>query len=440
MRSAVAAPTVVELAAEVRSGRASPVDLVERALARLAACDGDVGAFVAVDAEAARREAQAAPAGPLQGVPFGVKDLFDVAGQVTRAGSRVPPDPPAARDAAAVARLRAAGAVVLGRTRTHEFAWGITTQHEELGGTRNPWDTSRVPGGSSGGSAAAVAAGIVPFALGTDTGCSIRLPAAWCGLVGHKPTWGAVSLAGCVPLAPSLDHGGVLVRSVTDVRLVLSVLSAVELAEPAPVTGLHAGLVRGPSTPGVGTALDGAVRRAEALGLRLRALELPLADRLADAYVGVQAGEALAWHEGTGRWPAHADLYGREVRGYLQRAQESDPERGRASAALRKDLRRQMAAVFAELDVLLLPVAGSGPPLVTSPDRCGLGPVRDVVLPWTVLANLCGLPACSVPVGVDEDGLPVGLQVLGPPGADGRVLDVAQALQVALPWPQGPAG
>lgn len=434
MKCAVAAPSASRLAADVRDGRADPVELVDRALARLAACDEHVQAFALVDAEAARAQARVAPDGPLRGVPVGVKDLFDVAGQVTAAGSLVPAGPPAAADAVAVARLRAAGAVVLGRTRTHEYAWGLTTQHEVLGGTRNPWDTTRVPGGSSGGSAAAVAAGIVPLALGTDTGCSIRLPAAWCGLVGHKPTWGTVPLDGCVPLAPSLDHGGALVRTVEDVRLALLVLGGLKLPQPAPVHGLRAGVVRGPMTPGVAAALADVDDRVVALGLSLREVALPLADRLGEAYSGVQAGEALAWHRGTGRWPAHAQAYGTDVRGYLERAERAGPERLAAAGALREELRRRVAALFTDVDVLLLPVAGSGPPAISSADLTALATVRDAVLPWTVLANLCGLPACSVPVGLDDDGLPVGLQVVGPPGADGRVLDLAEQLQAPLPW------
>ncbi len=438
------APTAAALAADVRRGRADPVELVEQALERLAACDGDVRAFVEVDAEgamAAAAERTAAvrrgdPLGPLHGVPVAVKDLYDVQGQVTRAGSRVPPGPPAGRDAAAVALLRAAGAVVLGRTRTHEFAWGLTTQHPELGGTRNPWDLDRVPGGSSGGSAAAVAAGVVPLALGTDTGCSIRLPAAWCGLVGHKPTYGLVPLEGVLPLAPSMDHGGALVHDVADARLALQVLG-VELAAPAPVRGLRLGVVRDlpPSSAGVGRLLAAAVDRAADLAGRMQPVALPLADRVQELYGLVQAGEALAWHRGTGRWPSHAADYGEDVRGRLARCEQVTPEQRLAAAELRAELRRQLAAVFEQVDLLLLPVATTGPSPTATPDLVETGDLRAAVLPWTVPANLGGLPACSTPVGLDDHGLPVGLQVLGPPGADARVLDLAGALAVPL----GPA-
>lgn len=399
----------------MRSGRLDPVALVEAALERLAAVDGEVGAFVHVDAARARVDARSAPDGPLRGVPVAVKDLFDVAGEPTPAGSQVPPGPATRRDAVAVARLRAAGAVVLGRTRTHEFAWGITTQHAVLGGTRNPWDTARVPGGSSGGSAAAVAAGVVPLALGTDTGCSIRLPATWCGLVGHKPTHGAVPLDGCVPLAPSLDTGGAVVRTVEDARLALRVLARLDL--PAGSTaGLRLGVAGGATAPG---AVE---------------VEVPLAGLLAEVYGTVSAAEALTWHRGTGRWPASADRYGPDVRGHLERAEATSPERVEQARRRREQLRREVAELFRRVDVLVLPVAVAGPPPVADLAGAGAGAARDAVLPWTVLANLCGLPACAVPVGTDADGIPVGVQVLGPRGGDARVLDVAEHLQRALPW------
>ena len=439
MRAAVVAPSAGELARAVREGRVTGEELVEQALDRLAAVDGEVRSFVHVDVDGARAQVRAAVDGPLRGVPVAVKDLFDVAGQVTRAGSLVPAGPAAVRDATAVARLRAAGAVVLGRTRTHEYAWGITTQHEVLGGTGNPWDTTRVPGGSSGGSAAAVAAGIVPLALGTDTGCSIRLPAAWCGLVGHKPTWGTVPLDGCIPLASSLDHGGALVRTVADVRLVLRVLAGLDLRPPEPVRGLRAGVVRA-STDGasgsVTAALEAAYGRADAAGLLLREVVLPSAERLGEAYAGTQAGEALAWHTGTGRWPASREVYGGDVRRSLDAAVAGGPAQVAAAAVLRAELRREAAALFEHLDVLLLPVASSGPSTrARAAFQPGTAePLRQAVLPWTVLANLCGLPACSVPAGLDDDGLPVGVQVVGAPGQDALVLDVADAVQAALPW------
>ncbi|TAL18018.1 MAG: amidase [Frankiales bacterium] len=436
-----AAPAAAELARAVRDGSRSPVELVGHALRRLDEVDREISAFVGVAADRALAEAEVLAAeaadgrlrGPLHGVPVAVKDLYDVAGEVTRAGSRVPPTGrPAVADAAAVARLRAAGAVVIGRTRTHEYAWGMTTQHETLGGTRNPHDTSRTPGGSSGGSAAAVAAGVVPLALGSDTAASIRLPAAWCGLVGHKPTHGAVDLTGCVPLAPSLDVGGALVRTVEDARLAQLVLSGVDLRRTRDsLSGLRVGLPRDPTAPapdrGIAAVLDRALADVDAVELPAPPWEVQRRVLLA-----TQGAEAVAYHRSLGHWPDRAADYGSDVRSRLAAAAALTADDLESGARDRADVLRQVAGMLDAVDVLLLPVAGSGPSRVDDPDTVTVDgravPLRDQVLPHTLLANLCGLPACSVPVGLDPDGLPVGLQVVGAPGADALVLDVAELL------------
>ncbi|MDT7570756.1 MAG: 1-carboxybiuret hydrolase [Actinomycetota bacterium] len=448
MRLAVDAPSATELAAAVRAGDRSSVELVQLALARWEATEPFLAAFSAAAPDRALAEARALDddaahgrwRGPLHGVPIAVKDLFDVRGDVTLAGSRVPPTSRAAeQDADAVAGLRAAGAVVLGRTRTHEYAWGLTTQYPGRVGTRNPHDTQRVPGGSSGGSAAAVAAGVVPLALGTDTGASIRLPAAWCGVVGYKPTHGRVSLSGVVPLAPSFDHVGPIVRTVADARLAVGVLIGRPLAEgryARDLRGLRVGLVIDPSRP----VIDGAVADVLATTLQrlvdagAEALDVtgPTWPTMRDTYYALQSGEALAYHRSTGHWPRDADLYGADVRGRLQRAEAfSDNDISRSRRAL-AGIRSHTRDVFVTVDVLLLPVAGSGPSSVSEPDTVRvngrLADLREHVLPHTLLANLAGLPACAVPVGLDADGLPVGVQVVGPVGRDELVLDVAAAV------------
>ena len=324
-------------------------------------------------------------------------------------------------------RLREAGAVVLGRTRTHEFAWGLTTWHPDLGGAHNPHDLTRVTGGSSGGSAAAVAAGVVPLALGTDTGCSLRLPAAWCGVVGHKPTHGAVPTAGVLPLAPSLDVVGAITRDAADARLALEVLTGRQLPPQEEVMTLRVGLVDAGSTaPEVRAAVSSAARRWS----RVQDVALPFADSYESLYATVMGAEALAGHRAAGHWPGQADLYGADVRSRLERCERLTGTELADAEQRRTSLRKAVRELFLQVDLLLLPVASCGPSTVADPDHRpgGAGPLRGAVLPWTVLANLCGLPACAVPAGVDEQGMPVAVQVVGPPGADGRVLDAACAL------------
>jgi aspartyl-tRNA(Asn)/glutamyl-tRNA(Gln) amidotransferase subunit A len=449
MRTAVDAPSLQDLIGAVRRRERTPDDLLEEALTRLDRVEPYTAAFTVVAADRARVEARALSAdaaaerwrGPLHGIPVAVKDLFDVAGEVTMAGSRVPPSwHVAERDADAVARLRSAGAVVIGRTRTHEYAWGLTTQHPVLGGTRNPHDSARVPGGSSGGSAAAVASGVVALGLGTDTAGSIRLPAAWCGLVGHKPTHGRVNLRGAVPLAPSFDHAGAIVRTVPDARLALSVLIGHPLVEghyAHDLRGLRVGRVSDELRPTPDASVRATVELATARAVEAGAVRVDVTGpdwpTMRDTFFALQASEALAYHRSLGHWPQHAGLYGDDVRSRLRRAEAVAADgvaRGRRSLAA---FRSHLKDVFATVDVIVQPVAGSGPSAVGAPDvvrvNGQLEDLREQVLPHTLLASLCGLPACSVPVGTDADGLPIGAQVIGPAGRDELVLDVAGRIE-----------
>lgn len=435
-----------DLAEEIRAGRRDPVDAVERALAAIATTDGAIGAFVLVDEHRARAEARNRSVrlsrgdepGPLHGVPFAVKDVFDVAGQPTKAGSQVPPDPVPTADATAVARMRAAGAVLIGRTRTHEFAWGVTSQHPRLGGTRNPHDLERVPGGSSGGSAAAVAAGMVPLALGTDTACSVRLPAAWCGVVGHKPTHGVVPVTRVVPLAPSIDHVGTLATSIRDAWLAFAVLTDANLPAKAPFTG-RVGVVSGTGFPPPTAVVAEAMARAEAAltvaGAACQPVTIPLADRVQEIYRLLQAPQALGWHTASGRWPRHADAYTEEVRARLEFCERVTPSQVTAAHAMLAELGDALDRLLTDVDVLLLPVASSAPPRVADVHACGTDAATDPgaqVLPWTLPASLCGLPACSLPVSLDASGLPTAVQLVGRRGDDVGLLDAAATLESAL--------
>jgi aspartyl-tRNA(Asn)/glutamyl-tRNA(Gln) amidotransferase subunit A len=441
--------SVTDLGRVYRSGECTPLDAVESCLARIAQVDGETGAFTLVlhdraraDAEALGRELRAGTdRGPLHGIPFAVKDLFDVEGTVTTAGSNVPVggERRAARDdAPVVERLRRAGAIVVGRTRTHEYAWGITTRHADGTGAANPWDTSRITGGSSGGSAAAVAAGCVPVALGTDTGGSIRIPAAFCGTVGWKPAYGTLPLDGVVPLAPSLDHVGVLARTVEDAALVHAAAAGTEPSPwaPAAASGLRLGVLEDPAlprpAPSVEAAIDAVVRALGEGGARVTAAGPGGGHRPFDVFGPIQMREALHVHTTLlGTWPGSAASYGPDVAGRLRRAGEVTGAVVAEASAAREEIRRALAASLAGLDAVLSPVTPCAPPAVADPDHVLLGgermPLRDAVMPFNVAANLAGLPAAAVPAGLDDDGLPVSVQVMGTDEV--TVLRVAGAIQ-----------
>ena len=383
--------TAAALLAAYRTRELSPVEALEGCVA---AIDERVGAFSVLCVQRARAEARQAerawrrrePTGPLCGVPLAVKDVFDTEGVETACGSALLAGRIPQRDAEAVRRARAAGAVVIGKTRMHEFAWGYTmtgADGEPL--TRNPHDFDRMPGGSSGGSAAALAMGAAPLALGTDTGGSIRLPAAWCRVVGHKPTHGLVALDGVWPLAPSLDHAGPMATTVDDCALLLEVLGG-----PAPVILDHEPRVAGPEV-------------------------LPDPKRVRRAYDAVFFPEALAVHRTAGFWPDRAADYTPAVRRRLERAEEH------AGVDERGALRREMDAVFAEFDLVVSPVAAVDAPRFD--ERVDL---REVVTAHCALQDLLGLPACA---------LPDGRQVTGRRGEDAVVLAYAATLTCASSSP-----
>lgn len=428
-----------ELVAAFRAGTASPVEALDQCLERIAAHDPVVGAFTALAEDRARAEAKGLEAayrrgddlGPLAGVPIGVKELFEVTGlpftgcSATRAGVV------GRNDAAAVRLVRDAGAVVVGTTRTHELAWGITTQHESLGSTRNPWRLDRVPGGSSGGSAAAVAYGAVPLALGSDTGGSIRIPAGFCGTVGFKPTFGLVPTDGLLPLAPGFDHAGMLAREVPDAATALGISLG-----PVPDT-LRVGTPRVPAAvplaPAVASALAAAI---DALG-GAREVDLPDPAATFAVFGVIQLVQARRAHRQTlGSWPGGADDYGSDVRTRLERASRiTFDEYSEARGALDR-IRASVPAALEAVDVVVQPCSASGPSPVDTPDEVvHLGerlPLRDAVMPCTVLHDMVGMPACTVPAGLDDDGVPVGIQVTARPGADDLVLGVAAVLRDAL--------
>jgi aspartyl-tRNA(Asn)/glutamyl-tRNA(Gln) amidotransferase subunit A len=424
----------------------TPREAIEAVARRIEAVEPALKAFVAqgldeavAAAETSGRRWQEGAARPLEGVPFAVKDLFDTTGLRTTYGSPIFAEHLPGADAEAVRLLEEAGAILVGKTSTHEFAWGITGYNPHFGTGRNPWRLDRVAGGSSAGSAAALAADEVPLALGSDTGGSIRVPAAFCGVVGLKPTYGRISAAGVFPLAPSLDHVGPLARTPADVMLALGVL-APPVQQPRPLHGLRIGacpeLMPVEPTAAVRRAAEGSVAVLVELGLEATAarLEGPVDFRALHAVI--QQTEALRSHREAGLWPGRRDEYGADVRARFEGAESVSFGDYVAAIAEREALRTRFGRLFERVDLVLTPVSPC-PPVEWGLDELDhLGErrlFRDLVLPVTTPADIVGVPACAVRAGFDDDGLPIGIQLTGPPGSDATVLAAAAALYEATP-------
>ncbi|HZO96254.1 MAG TPA: amidase [Gaiellaceae bacterium] len=447
---------------ELAARRLSPVELLDALAARIEAVDEHVGGFTALCLERAREEARAAEAAwgrgearPLEGLPFGVKDLFDSEGVRTAYGSPMFASHVPARDAEAVRRARAAGAILVGKTQTHEFAWGITSVNELMGSARNPWAPERLSGGSSGGSAVALATGEVPLALGSDTGGSIRVPSAFCGTVGLKPTWGRISAAGAWPLARSLDHPGPMARTPADAALLLEAIAGADDADPGtvdtPLGDLRgelragfAGLTVGvcpdlhlvPLSADVRQVFERTVRTVEGAGARLAEVRFPDAELVYPTFRTIQGAEALDTHRRAGLYPARRGEYGADVLGRLDAAAEITLEQYLAASADRQRLRAAFDRLFRACDVLLTPV-GAGSPLPLGEETVvhegAELTFRELVMTYTTPQDLTGLPACAVRAGFDALGIPVGVQFTAPAWQEARALRAAQALYEATP-------
>jgi aspartyl-tRNA(Asn)/glutamyl-tRNA(Gln) amidotransferase subunit A len=444
----------VAIAAAVRAGKTRARDVVADALSRIAQRDGALNAFTRVlsdralaDADAIdQRLAHGDDPGPLVGVPFAVKNLFDVAEVTTLAGSRINADrAPATRDATAVARLRAAGAVLVGALNMDEYAYGFTTENTHYGPTRNPHDTSRVAGGSSGGSAAAVAAGLVPLTLGTDTNGSIRVPAALCGVFGLKPTFGRVSRAGVAPLAWSFDHVGPFARGVADLALAFNAIAGPDASDPvcstlpAPrcvdqlgrgIDGLRLAVLGGHfATLATDEAVAAVTDVARVLGVS-REVTLPEVHRARAAAQIITASEAATIHLDNLR--SRADDFDPMTRDRLLAAALLPAAAYVRAQRFRAWFRARVAEVFAEVDVLLAPTTPWPAPVIGAPSTTRIDgvdiPARGHLGVFTQPLSFIGLPVVSVPVVV-SGSLPVGVQLVGRPFEDAAILRVAARLE-----------
>jgi aspartyl-tRNA(Asn)/glutamyl-tRNA(Gln) amidotransferase subunit A len=435
-----------ELLDGFRARRLSPVEVLDAHAARISSVDTELGAFIALCLERAVSEARRAERayraggrpGPLAGVPFAAKDIFDTADVTTAYGSAMFSGHMPAKDAAAVARLRGAGAVLLGKTATHEFAWGITSVNPGVGTPRNPVDPRRIAGGSSGGSAVALASHQVQFALGSDTGGSVRVPSSFCGTAGFKPTFESISRDGVWPLAASLDHVGAMARTVADLAPWLTELSGPMAS--AEVGSLRVGvcpdLHRVALSPDLQAVFDNAVDLIGGACGSVSEVAFAGADRIHPTFTTIQGAEAVISHRRAGLFPARAAEYGADVRARLEAASSITLEQYADASAARLTLDHRCTALFDEVDLMITPITAVPPSLIEDPDEVDhLGrrmALRDCVLPYTVPQDLFGLPACAVPAGRDASGLPVGVQLWGPRGSDDLVLQAAAALEMAL--------
>ncbi len=436
--------SVAQLGRAYREGSLTPVDVVEAAIRSLDRIEPVLNAVTfRLDATALAEAAQAErelragqDRGPLHGIPVAIKDLIDVSGVPTGFGSRVRPPVPAGKDAVLVQRLREAGAIIFCKANLLEYAYGIA--HPDVGQTNNPHDTGRTSGGSSGGSAALVAAGIVPLAVGTDTGGSIRIPASYCGIAGLKPSFGLVPLDGVFPLSWSLDHAGPLARNVEDATALLGVISGADLPlPPLDLSGVRIGAARfhcdSPElTPAVAANLAEVLQRFADAGAIVRRVDIPELAMANSELRRIVLPEASV---------IHAKLHAENPAGYAPRTRAQIEAGFRMSAVdyiraqdFRARLRAAVEAVFDDVDVLVGPSVPFPSP-IEDPEFTEDGEQGEILS--SGFANMSGQPSVSLPCGGDGH-LPLGLQVTGPLGGDGRLMQIARAMEAVLDPPLRP--
>jgi aspartyl-tRNA(Asn)/glutamyl-tRNA(Gln) amidotransferase subunit A len=460
--------TIGELSALLAKRKFSPVELTNLFLSRIERLNLRLNAMLTVTAEhaldAARRAENELKRSrgaslrrrPLLGIPLTLKDIIWTRGIRTTAGSKVLRDFGPDEDATVVSSLSRAGAILLGKTNTHEFAYGVSNNNPHYGPARNPWARDRIPGGSSGGSAVAVAAGLCVASIGSDTGGSIRIPSALCGTVGLKPTYGRVSVYGVVPLSPSFDHIGPIARSVTDAAILLGVLAGHDPRDPRSVAKRAENFRTAVEKPlrkprllrsreyywdtldsEVRTLVETAIRDLERRGASVREISLPhLGDSL-QASTQISLAEATYCHQKAGYFPAHAANYGDDVRTRIEDGAKVSAVEYLAGFDVQKRVRAELEAALRDADALVAPtVPIPAPPIGL--ERVSIGGtemgLRAALVGMNRPSNFTGLPAISVPCGFTREGLPVGLQLIGRAFDEATVLRIAFAYERVHEW------
>ena len=461
--------SIAQIAAQIRKGEFSPVELIEMTLGAIDQYEPQLNAFITVFHEESLQSARNVETeiragkdlGPLHGIPIALKDIISVEGTRSTAGSNFFAEESPQFDAALVSKLKNAGAIIIGKTNLHEFAFGVTTENPHFGATANPWDTARVPGGSSGGSAAAVVAGCCAGALGSDTGGSIRIPAAVCGHVGLKPTYGRISVHGVIELAQSLDTVGPMCRYVHDVALMMNTLAGYDPRDvhsedqPVPdytegldgsIHGTRAGIPKqhffDDLDPEVERTVGEAIKVLEGLGVEIVELDIPSAEAGHEVTLTLLTAEAGQFHQQ--RLAAHREDYGVDVRELLENGLSLSATDYIRAIRVREIVRREFSQAFEKVDCILSPTAPIPAPLRSTHDLSGgseSNRIRPRLTRNTRLINLLGLPSISLPCGFaqvedsnSEDGLPVGLQISGPWWSEKTLLHIAHAYERATPW------
>jgi aspartyl-tRNA(Asn)/glutamyl-tRNA(Gln) amidotransferase subunit A len=445
--------TIVQALEQMREESLQPAELQQACARQIQRLNPRLNAFITVAPDMGEQGRQSAhqatgAKAALPGIPIAVKDLFDTAGMLTTSGSRFFKENVPQSDARAVGRLKQEGAIIAGKTNTHEIALGVTTVNPHFGACRNPWDEDRVAGGSSGGSAVAVAAGMALSALGTDTGGSIRIPASLCGVVGLKPTFGRVSLRGVMPLSWNLDHVGPLARSIEDAALMLQVLAGYDADDPTSVDmpvedfraktqegirGWRVALGRGDyvesANPEVLEALDAAVAVLTECGARVLRVDVSFLLEAARANKLMTQADAATIHRQ--RLVEHPDWFGNDVRRRLEAGRDTEAVDYIQARRTQAVVRRRLERLFNDYDVLVLPTTPTTAPPISGGDAVLLA---SQLTRFTAPFNLAGLPAISICCGFDRAQLPIGMQLIAAAWGESALLRAARAYERSSGW------